>query len=281
MTNVGLLLHGADTGLRDRLVGALARAEGYGEVRAVEQAAADGELEPACRRLVEVCDVVLGVPAWPWPGWAAAHDAARDLLPDLPYWAVETWHGLPDLAAVLAEHVEAVAPADARVLLTAPDHAVVGLPAEQRAFLRELAEGLHAAMPQHLPRPTVAVDRSPAEGAVTPTATGTLATLVEAHGATAVVRASMVPGDGPDPDMTAVAAAQGVQLHEAAPSDDDHVVLLLAAVAALLPPALEDAAARAAGLVDGPDDTGADDTGAGPTGDAQGSAGAGGGGTTS
>jgi len=251
VTHVGLLLHGADTGLRDRIVGALARADGYGEVRAVEQAAEDGELEPACRRLVEVCDVVLGVPAWPWPGWGAAHDAARDLLPDLPYWAVETWHGLPDLAAVLAEHVEAVAADHARVLLTAPDHAVVGLPAEQRAFLRELAEGLAAALPDRLARPTVAVDRSPVDGPVTPTAASTLVTLVDAHGATAVVRASMVPGDGPDPDVTAAAAAQGVMLHEAAPSDDDHVVLLLAAVAALLPPALQDAAERDAAEGDG------------------------------
>jgi hypothetical protein len=240
MTVAGLLLLDADAPLLDRVVGALATGEGLGEVRHVERATGSADLATACRRLAETCDLVLGLPAPPWPGFGDRHAAARDALGEVPYWAVESWHGLPTLGPALADAVAAaVAGPEDRVLLTAPDAAVVRLPAEQRVFLREVAEALDTALDGRAARPTVAVDRSPATDAVTPTAMTTLVTLADAHGATRVVRCSLAPADGADPQVTAAAVTTRLELVDVALTPEAHVRLLLDAVATLLPPALE------------------------------------------
>ncbi len=168
--------------------------------------------------------VVIGMGAAPWPGWTDAHAAAHDELGDVPYWAVEAWHGLPALHEHLAAAVGERWQDGSRVVVTAPDAAVRGLPPEQRVVLRDVAEALHERTGG---RPTVAVDRSPEEGAVTPTAVTTVTTLAEAHGADRVVRVSLAPGDGPDPAVAAAAFAAGVTLHDVTLHRDDQVALLL------------------------------------------------------
>lgn len=231
---VGVLLLDGTSPVLDAVVGAIGRAPALGEVRAVERSTDVADLDPACRRLAEVCDLVVGLPAPPWPGFSTRHEQARARLGDVPYWAVESWHGLPALATRLADRVAAVAGVGDHVLLTAPDHAVVALPADQRAFLREVAQALDTALGDRAGRPTIAVDRSPADGAVTPTAADVVATLAEAHGATRLVRCSLAPGDGPDPAVGAAAAAQGLAAVDVALTDAEHVELLLDAVATLL-----------------------------------------------
>lgn len=234
MSRLGVLVHGGDAALGDALVGAVATADALGEVRAVEVAATPADVPSACRRLDEVCTVVVGLGAAPWPGWTAGHAAAHDALA-VPYWAVETWHGLPDLHERLVTAVGARWHDDSRVLVTAPDAVLRVLPVEQRTVLRDVARALHERTGT---RPTVAVDRSPVDGAVTPTAATTVATLAEAHGAQRVVRLSLAPGDGPDPAVAAAAAAAGVALEDVALARADQVDLLLAAVAVLLRQAL-------------------------------------------
>lgn len=238
MSRVGVLVHGGDVDLGETLVGAVATADGLGEVRAVEVTAEVGEVEVACRRLAEVCTVVIGLPAAPWPGWTQWHAAAHDALGQVPYWAVETWHGLPALHEHLADAVGQRWHDGSRVVVTAPDHAVRPLPPDQRVVLRDVAEALHAATGA---RPTVAVDRSPQQDAVTPTAVTTVQTLAEAHGADRVVRVSLAPGDGPDPAVAAAAFAAGVTLHDITLHRDDQVRLLLRAVRTMLAQALPEA----------------------------------------
>lgn len=237
---VGVLVLGGDAGLEEALVGAVGRAPDLGEVRGVEVVAAPAGVAGAVGRLAEACTVVVGIGAAPWPGWQRWHAAAHDGLDEVPYWAVETWHGLPALHERLAAAVGDAWHDGSRVLVTAPDHAVAPLPVEQRVVLRDVAEALHAATGA---RPTVAVDRSPAEGAVTPTAATTVTTLGEAHGARRVVRCSLAPGDGPDPAVRAAADAAGVELVDVALDRDDQVALLLTAVRTMLRDALPEARA--------------------------------------
>ena len=220
MTRVGVLVHGADEVLGEALVGAVNAADDLGEVRAVEVAASLAEVEVACRRLAEVCTVVIGLGAAPWPGWSERHAAAHEALGDVPYWAVETWHGLPALHEHLVDAVGERWHDGTRVLLTAPDTAVRALPPEQRVATEA--------------RPVIAVDRSPDEGAVTPTAVTTVTTLAEAHDAGRVVRVSLAPGDGPDPAVAAAAFAAGIDLSDVTLHRDDQVTLLLAAVRTML-----------------------------------------------
>lgn len=238
MSRVGVLVHGGDADLGAALVGAVAVADALGEVRAVEVTSALREVEVACRRLAEVCTVVVGLPAAPWPGWSQWHGAAHDALGEVPYWAVETWHGLPALHEHLVDAVGQRWHDGSRVVVTAPDHAVRPLPPEQRVVLRDVAEALHAATGA---RPTVAVDRSPPQDPVTPTAVTTVRTLAEAHGADRVVRVSLAPGDGPDPAVAAAAFAAGVTLHDVTLHRDDQVRLLLGAVRTMLAEALPEA----------------------------------------
>lgn len=238
MSRVGVLVHGGDTELGEALVGAVATGGEFGEVRAVEVTTELGDVEVACRRLAEVCTVVIGLGAAPWPGWTTWHAAAHEALGELgevPYWAVETWHGLPALHEHLVEAVGERWRDGSRVVVTAPDHAVRPLPPDQRVVLRDVAEALHAATGA---RPTVAVDRSPDEDPVTPTAVTTVTTLAEAHGADRVVRVSLAPADGPDPAVAAAAFAAGVQLSDVTLHRDDQVRLLLAVVATMLREAL-------------------------------------------
>lgn len=235
MSRVGVLVHGGDADLGEALVGAVAGADALGEVRAVEVAAGLDEVVVACRRLAEVCTVVIGMGAAPWPGWDDWHAAAHDALGDVPYWAVETWHGLPALHEHLAQALEERWREGTRVVVTAPDRAVRPLPPEQRVVLRDVAEALHAATGT---RPTVAVDRSPQDTPVTPTAVTTVQTLAEAHGADRVVRVSLAPGDGPDPAVAAAAFAAGVSLTDVTLHRDDVVRLLLAVVTTMLREAL-------------------------------------------
>ena len=235
MTRVGVLVHGADDALGDALVGAVNGADDLGEVRAVEVAPSLGDVDLACQRLAEVCTVVIGLGAAPWPGWSERHAAAHETLGDTPYWAVETWHGLPALHEHLVAAVGERWHDGTRVLVTAPDDAVRALPPEERVVLRDVAEALHGATGA---RPVIAVDRSPDDGAVTPTAVTTVTTLAEAHEADRVVRVSLAPGDGPDPAVAAAAFAAGVRLSDVTLHRDDHVALLLAAVRTMLRQAL-------------------------------------------
>jgi len=235
VSRVGVLVHGGDAELGEALVGAIATADALGEVRAVEVVTELGEVEVACRRLGEVCTTVIGLGAAPWPGWTGWHAAAHEALGEVPYWAVETWHGLPALHEHLVEAVGERWRDGSRVVVTAPDHAVRPLPPDQRVVLRDVAEALHAATGA---RPTVAVDRSPEESPVTPTAVTTVTTLAEAHGADKVVRVSLAPGDGPDPAVAAAAFTAGVQLSDVTLHRDDQVRLLLAVVATMLRQAL-------------------------------------------
>ncbi|MFT6943227.1 MAG: hypothetical protein ACJA2F_001426 [Nitriliruptoraceae bacterium] len=232
---VGVLVHGGDASLLDALVGAVATADGLGEVRAIEVADGLAEVEVACRRLAEVCEVVIGLAHAPWPGWALQHSVAQNALGELPYWAVETWHGLP----ALHDHLVAVVgdrwQDGTRVLVTAPDIALRALPPEQRVVLRDVAEALHQRTGV---RPTIAVDRSPGDGAVTPTAATAVTTLAEAHGATAVARVSLAPQDGPDPDVSNAAFTTGVTLSDVTIDSAAHVRLLLDAVATMIATAL-------------------------------------------
>lgn len=239
MSRVGVLVHGGDAALGEALVGAVATADALGEVRAVEVAATPDDVALACRRLDEVCTAVVGLGAAPWPGWTDWHAAAHDAL-SVPYWAVETWHGLPDLHDRLAAAVGDGWRDGSRVLVTAPDAALRALPVEQRTVLRDVAQALHERTGT---RPTVAVDRSPGDGAVTPTAATSVVTLAEAHGARRVVRLSLAPADGPDPAVAAAAAGAGVDLQDVALGHGDQVDLLLAAVAVLLREALPGAPA--------------------------------------
>ena len=235
MTRVGVLVHGADDALGEALVGAVNGAEDLGEVRAVEVAPGLADVGVACQRLAEVCTVVIGLGAAPWPGWSERHAAAHEALGDVPYWAVETWHGLPALHEHLVAAVGERWHDGTRVLLTAPDDAVRVLPPEERVVLRDVAEALHDATDA---KPVIAVDRSPDEGAVTPTAVTTVTTLAEAHGAERVVRVSLAPGDGPDPAVAAAAFANGIALSDVTLHRDDQVALLLAAVRTMLRQAL-------------------------------------------
>jgi hypothetical protein len=231
VTRVGVLVHGGDDELGAALVGAITRAEDLGEVRAVEVVGTTEVVGPACARLAEVATSVIGLGVAPWPGWSVRHAAAHDALGDVPYWAVETWHGLPALHRHLVDAVGGRWQDGSRVLLTAPDEAVRRLPPEERVVLRDVAEALHAATGA---RPVIAVDRSPDDGAVTPTAVTTVTTLAEAHGAERVVRVSLAPGDGPDPAVAAAAFAAGIQLSDVTLHRDDHVQLLLAVVRTML-----------------------------------------------
>ncbi len=235
MSRVGLLVHGGDAELGTALVGAVTRAGDLGEVRAVEVAGGTDDVDLACRRLAEVCEVVIGIGHAPWPGFEAAHGVAHEALGDVPYWAVETWHGLPALHDHLVAAVGDRWHDGTRVLLTAPDDAVRPLPPEQRVVLRDVAEALHERTDA---RPVIAVDRSPDEGAVTPTAVTTVTTLAEAHDADRVVRVSLAPGDGPDPAVAAAAFAAGVQLSDVTLHRDDQVALLLDVVRTMLRQAL-------------------------------------------
>lgn len=236
MTNVGVLVHGGGPSLQEALVGAVARADDLGEVRGLEVVSAGLEVPGACARLAEVADTVVGLGARPWPGWSQGHAAAHDALGETAdYWAVETWHGLPALHDAL---VTAVGPRwrdGSRVVVTAPDVVVRPLPPEQRVLLRDVAEALHERTGT---RPTVAVDRSPEQDPVTPTAVTTVETLAEAHGADRVVRLSLAPGDGPDPDVTAAAGRVGVELTDVALDDRTHHGLLLDVVRTMLTRAL-------------------------------------------
>jgi hypothetical protein len=240
---VGVLVHGADEALGEALVGAVATGAGLGEVRAIEAVPRDVPVAPAAARLREVAGVVVGLGAWPFPGLAARHDASRDALGDVPYWAVETWHGLPAfhdaLAAALGGVRAGARPVGARVLLTAPDVVIRTLPPEHRVVLRDVAEALQARTGT---RPTIAVDRSPASGAVTPTAVDALTSLVEAHGATTVVRCSLVPGDGPDEAVTSTASSLGIGLDDVAIDAAAHVAVLLEVVGTVLRQAVGGAA---------------------------------------
>ncbi len=235
MTRVGVLVHGGDDDLGEALVGAVSRADDLGEVRAVEVVGRTEVLAPACARLAEVAEVVIGLGAAPWPGWSIRHAAAHDALGDVPYWAVETWHGLPALHEHLVAAVGERWQDGTRVLLTAPDDAIRDLPPEQRVVLRDVAEALHGLTDA---RPVIAVDRSPDEGAVTPTAVTTVTTLAEAHDADRVVRVSLAPGDGPDPAVAAAAFASGIQLSDVTLHRDDQVALLLDVVRTMLHQAL-------------------------------------------
>lgn len=235
MTRLGVLVHGADEDLGAALVGAVNAAADLGEVRAVEVAPTAADVMLACRRLAEVCTEVVGLGAAPWPGWSEQHATAHDALGDVPYWAVETWHGLPALHEHLVAAVGERWHDGTRVLLTAPDHAIRALPPEQRVVLRDVAEALHAATGA---KPVIAVDRSPDDGAVTPTAVTTVTTLAEAHGAERVVRVSLTPGDGPDPAVAAAAFANGITLTDVTLHRETQVTLLLAAVRTMLRQAL-------------------------------------------
>lgn len=240
MSRVGVLVHGGDVDLGAALVGAVATHDALGEVRAVEVAADPTDVAGACGRLAEVCTVVIGLGAAPWPGWSAWHARAHDALGPVPYWAVEAWHGLPALHDRLVAAVGDRWQDGSRVVVTAPDHAVRDLPVAQRVVLREVAEALHAATGA---RPTVAVDRSPEDGAVTPTAVTTVRTLAEAHGAERVVRLSLAPDDGADPAVAAVASEVGVALVDVALDRQDQVALLLEAVGTMLRSALAEGGA--------------------------------------
>lgn len=240
MSRVGVLVHGGDDALGEALVGAVARASDLGEVRAVEVVGRTEVLAPACARLAEVATAVIGIGAAPWPGWSVRHAAAHDALGDIPYWAVETWHGLPSLHEHLVAAVGDRWRDGSRVLLTAPDHAVRELPPEQRVVLRDVAEALHERTGA---RPVIAVDRSPDDGAVTPTAVTTVTTLAEAHEVDRVVRVSLAPADGPDPAVAGAAFAAGVQLSDVTLHRDDQVALLLDVVRTMLMQALGDAGA--------------------------------------
>ena len=235
MSRVGVLVHGGDDALGAALVGAVTRATDLGEVRAVETVGRTDVVGPACARLAEVAEVVIGLGAAPWPGWSVRHAVTHDALGEVPYWAVETWHGLPALHDHLVAAVGDRWHDGSRVLLTAPDAAVRELPPEQRVVLRDVAEALHERTGQ---RPVIAVDRSPEDGAVTPTAVTTVTTLAEAHGADRVVRVSLAPGDGPDPAVAAAAFASGIQLSDVTLHRDDQVTLLLDAVRTMLVRAL-------------------------------------------
>ena len=235
VTRVGVLVHGGDAALGEALVGAVATADDLGEVRAVEVAPTPDEIDVVCRRLAEVCTAVIGVGAAPWPGWSERHAAAHDALGEVRYWAVETWHGLPALHDQLAARVGERSEDGSHVLVTAPDEAVRPLPPEQRVVLRDVAEALHERTGG---RPTIAVDRSPEDGAVTPTAVATVQTLAEAHGADRVVRVSLRPGDGPDPAVAAAAFTAGVTLRDVTLHRDDQVALLLEVVRTMLRQAL-------------------------------------------
>lgn len=235
MSRVGVLVHGGDDDLGPALVGAVTRADDLGEVRAVEVAGTLDDVALAGRRLAEVCEVVIGLGHAPWPGWSERHAAAHEALGEVPYWAVETWHGLPALHDHLVDAVGERWDDGTRILLTAPDAAVRELPPEQRVVLRDVAEALHARTGA---RPVIAVDRSPDEGAVTPTAVTTVTTLAEAHGAERVVRVSLAPGDGPDPAVAGAAFAVGIQLSDVTLHRDAQVTLLLAAVRTMLQQAL-------------------------------------------
>ncbi len=70
MSRAGVLVHGGDADLGEALVGAVATADDLGEVRAVEVAATADDVAGACQRLAEVCTVVIGMGAAPWPGWS-------------------------------------------------------------------------------------------------------------------------------------------------------------------------------------------------------------------
>ncbi len=235
MSRVGVLVHGGDAALLDALVGAVATADRLGEVRAVEVADDLAEIEVACQRLAEVCEVVIGLAASPWPGWSLQHGVAQDALGALPYWAVETWHGLPALHDHMVGAVGERWEDGTHVLVTAPDHALRLLPAEQRVMMRDVAEALHERTGV---RPTIAVDHSPDDGAVTPTAVTTVTTLAEAHGATQVARVSLTPQDGPDPAVSAAAFAAGVTLSDVTIDRAAQVRLLLDAVETLVATAL-------------------------------------------
>lgn len=228
---VGVVLHGADAALADAVVGAVSTGERLGEVRAVEALARDAPVAPVAARLAEVAEVVVGVRTVPVPGLAARHDALRDALDGVPYWAVVTWHGLPAYVEALAAALGAAPARGDRVLLTAPDALLRQLPPEHRVVLRDVAAALHE---QVGARPTIAVDRSPPVTPVTPTAVEAVRTLVEVHGAGAVVRCSIVPGDQPDPAVTEVAAGLGVPLTDVTIDRATHVSLLGDVVATLL-----------------------------------------------
>lgn len=236
MTHVGVLVHGGGPSLQEAVVGAVARADDLGEVRGLEVVAAGLEVPGACARLAEVADTVIGLGARPWPGWTEGHAAAHDALGDAAdYWAVETWHGLPALHDALHDAVGERWRDGSRVVVTVPDAVVRRLAPEQRVLLRDVAEALHE---RSGTRPTVAVDRSPDEDPVTPTAVTTVETLAEAHGAGRVVRLSLVPGDGPDPAVTEAAGRFGVDLIDVALDAATHHQLLVEVVRTMLAQAL-------------------------------------------
>jgi len=235
VSRVGVLVHGGDDELAAALVGAVTRADDLGEVRAVEVAATGADVALACQRLAEVAEVVIGLGHAPWPGFSDRHATAHDALDPVPYWAVETWHGLPALHEHLVAAVGDRWHDGTRVLVTAPDAAVRELPPEERVVLRDVAEALHGLTEA---RPVIAVDRSPADGAVTPTAVTTVTTLSEAHGAERVVRVSLAPADGPDPAVAAAAFTAGIELSDVTLHRDDQVRLLLEAVRTMLRQAL-------------------------------------------
>ncbi len=232
---VGVLVHGGDASLLDALVGAVATADGLGEVRAIEVADGLAEVEVACQRLAEVCEVVIGLAHAPWPGWSLQHGVAQNALDAVPYWAVETWHGLPALHDHLVAAVGDRWEDGTRILVTAPDLALRALPPEHRVVLKDIAEGLHQRTGV---RPTIAVDRSPGDGAVTPTAETSVTTLAEAHGATSIARVSLAPQDGPDPAVSNAAFAAGVTLTDVTIDRAAQVRLLLDAVSTMIATAL-------------------------------------------
>lgn len=232
---VGVVVHGASDSLGRALVGAVARDGALGDVRAVEVVGRRDAITPAAARLGEVCDVVVGLGALPFPDLALRHDASRDALDGVPYWGVETWHGLPGFHDALAAAIGDAPAEGASVLLTGPDDVVRTLPPEHRVVLRDVAAALHERTGA---RPTIAVDRSPLTGAVTPTAVDALTTLVEAHGVADVVRCSLVPDDAPDAAVTAAARSLGARLRDVAIDRSTHVRLLVEVVRTLLVEAL-------------------------------------------
>lgn len=163
-------------------------------------------------------DGVVGVAVEPWPGHGDQHARWREAV-GAPYWAVESWHRHPAFldrlqAAIAAGRARLPDPEAAHVLVTAPDRAGRAGAPEDRVFLRQVTEALAAGQPAG--RCTLAWDHSPAAEPVTPTAETVLRSLAEAHGRTAVLRASVDPGDAGDPAVVRTAGDLGVAFAEVA-----------------------------------------------------------------
>lgn len=158
---------------------------------------------------VAAAGAVVGVGAEPWPSFVAPHERVRETVAPAPYYAVQAWHQHPAylqaLSDALARPLEH-APEDTHVLFTAPGPAQEPEPGDV-VFLREVAEAISDHL--DLKRRSIAW----VGGAARPTTETVLATLVEAHERTTVLRCSLDPLGRPD-GVHAEASAVGIDLAE-------------------------------------------------------------------